>query len=207
MSSSIKRVAIFLDIDGVLIDNEWDKATTAKVARDVPKFWKLYRKLPVPTDHAQTLTFRRAAARHFSPDAVRNLRELVAKVEKTAKVVFVISSDWRKTFSKEELKQYVFTNYKWLSDRIIDKIPDEPAISRGEQIAAWLEANSIDNYAILDDFDDGIDARHPGHFVHVDAEQLLTKKDCAKAATMLSSQCKALDSCKTTFAITSIEVS
>ncbi len=183
----IQRVAIFLDIDGVLIQNQWDHSINAKINKHALSIWKKYKDLPIEPEHAKNLAFRRAAARCFSPDAMMQLRRLVQKV---SNAVIIISSDWRKTFSTEDLKRYVFADHRWLSDKIVDKIPDEPGLPRGEQIAAWMrdhaQAWNIVNYGVFDDFDDGIEANHTGHFVHVDEGKLLTKDDVIRMKNILS---------------------
>lgn len=187
----IQGVAIFLDIDGVLIENQWDQSINAKIKKHALDIWKKYRDLPIEAEHAKNLAFRRAAARCFSSDAMLNLRRLVSKV---SNVVIIISSDWRKTFSTEDLKQYVFADPKhlWLSDKIIDKIPDSPDLSRGEQIALWLEENgamwNIGSYGVFDDFDNEISTNHPGRFVHVNEGELLTRENVIRMKNILCPQ-------------------
>lgn len=187
----IQRVAIFLDIDGVLIQNQWGSSTNAKIKKHALAIWKQYKELPIENEHAKNLAFRRAAARCFSKDAMMRLRLLVQKV---SNAVIIISSDWRKTFSTEDLKKYVFADpaLRWLSDKVIDKLPDAPDVPRGEQIAAWMKEHgaewNIGNYGIFDDFDDRIETNHPGHFVHVDEGELLTRENVIRMKNILTQE-------------------
>lgn len=167
-------VAIFLDIDGVLM---------GAVSGD-SKVQKLHELFGIK-DYSG-LEYDIATSYFLSELAVVNLDKLIAKVSQVAHVVIVLSSAWRVNRTVDQIKNQVFVIWPF-SKYIIDKTPDdsrwEDQISRVSlekygfelrsrdcQIDYWLHENShlqVKSFVILDDYDECLSERFPRNFVHV----------------------------------------
>lgn len=122
-----KNKILFLDIDGVLISQEYSKLMYNKYGPS--QSWK-----------------------RFDPKAITILSDIVSSTN----CKIVISSAWRIGRSVEEL-QNIFRkqNFKFY-DNIISKTTSiSMPVSRGKEITTWIEnnINDIYSYAILDDED------------------------------------------------------
>lgn len=142
---------VFLDIDGVVAtENAHDQAIADWCGDDFDtddidwrhKFCEITKELGFwPDFNMEKWPFERFA--------MRNIHAL----SRFKDVRFVISSDWRRGRSIQELTELF--GIKGLSIRIIGKTRetegrDDP---RGQQIKDWLDANSeiVNNFVILDD--------------------------------------------------------
>ena len=179
-------VAIFLDIDGVLIRGEFGDFKTQKLH-------ELFGK----RDYSG-LEYDIATSYFLSESAVVNLDRLIERVSEVAEVVIILSSAWRINRTVDEIKNQIFKNWSF-SKYIIDKTPDNfwrsqsslialekygfELRSRDCQIDYWLRENKhlqIKNFVILDDCDEGLSERFPYNFVHVRWD-LFTEEHANKA--------------------------
>ncbi len=191
---------IFLDIDGVLIEDRFCPPLKEKIN---DKLTELFEKKVGLNGGFTELESRIAASHFFSKKAVANLDSLIEKVSQVAQVAIVISSAWRNDGTVQELKESMFAACSF-SKFIIDKTPDDSdkihisPISeekygfdlrrRGRQIDYWLRENheklNIKSFAILDDVDEEISERYPHHFVKV--SYTLSESDVDKAYNIMS---------------------
>ena len=113
---------IFLDIDGVL-------RTTAS---DI--WWSDKLIQPIPDS-----IFKR----RFSPTSVSLINQLV----NITKAKIVITSTWKTFYKFEDHKKELFS--RGLVSDIIDITP--VLQNRGTEIQCWLDINSVNKYAVIDD--------------------------------------------------------
>ncbi len=199
--------AIFLDIDGVLMGDRisWD---FQKLIRQ--KLIELYGEKDRDFGDYTELQWKIAASYFLSRPAVETLETLIEKTSEKADVVIVLSSAWRLDGSVDEIKHQMFVMESF-SKQIIDKTPDDDwwrtrnheaplssialkkygfeMRSRADQIDYWIRENReqwpIANFVIIDDCDEYLSSRFPGHFVYV-SSGLFSKAHAEKAYQILT---------------------
>lgn len=93
------------------------------------------------------------------------LVDIVVNIVKATKAEIVLSSSWR---LDENDKRIVFETFKKKNIDIADCTPwlsKNRCVERNEEIRAWIENNSVDKFAIIDDTPD---ANIPGHYFRTD---------------------------------------
>lgn len=142
-----KRIIVFLDIDGVVATREalrkkWEEYAGTSINADVRPILEEYQ-LAFPNVSMYDWP--------FCPKACANIHKFQRSFL-GYKVVYVISSTWRKAFGGdlEELNQ-VFTYKGLLLNEIIGKTDNFGA--RGEEILKWIEDNNEQGtpYIVIDD--------------------------------------------------------
>lgn len=79
-----------------------------------------------------------------------NMKVLVSFLNEKKDIQVVISSDWRKLVSLEELKN-IFSHFGFPIERIIGYTPVHlNSHKRGEEISSFLKNNLVESYVILD---------------------------------------------------------
>lgn len=148
---------LFLDIDGVLVTK---------------RFWNF-------TGEPHRDMFGHV----FDPITVRNLERVIA--ETGAKIV--ISSTWK--FSGEDIMKDMWRLRKLPGEMIgvTPNVPSRHGIDRGPEIQAWLDANKVDNFAIVDDDADFFDTQLP-HFVRTTFDNGLTRKVADRLISILNNE-------------------
>lgn len=115
----------------------------------------------------------------WGQDNVNNLK----LITETSGAKLVVSSTWRKHFSTKKFKE-MFAVYGWIDAPVIDRTPGGYRI-RGMEINTWLNDNKeVEDYVIIDDYDDFMVAQRP-FFVHTDPEVGLSEEDVKKAIKIL----------------------
>ena len=163
---------IFLDIDGVL-NTKW---------------WYTQMERNTPTDKYGYA---------FDPKAVANLKRIVAETGAD----IVISSSWKCMGLSQMEEMWEDRNLpgkiigitpnsmsdEMLLDADIDSI--ELFHIRGEEIMQWLanHRKQVSNYAIIDDMDNMLPEQQ-SHFVHVNPEIGITKKDADRVIIILKNK-------------------
>jgi hypothetical protein len=185
-------VAIFLDIDGVLLG-------------DIPGDSKI-RKLRELFGEGEysDLEYDIATSYFLAEEAVTNLDKLIERVDRVARVVIVLSSAWRVNRTVDQIKNQMFVIWPF-SKYIIDKTPDDnrwrdpishmslekygfELRSRACQIDYWLRENAhlqIKSFVILDDYDEFLSEQFPHNFVHVSGG-LLSEEHSEKAYEIIA---------------------
>lgn len=149
---------IFLDIDGVL-------RTTAS---DI--WWSDKLIQPIPDS-----IFKR----RFSPTSVSLINQLV----NITKAKIVITSTWKTFYKFEDLKKELFS--RGLVSDIIDITP--VLQNRGTEIQCWLDINSVNKYAVIDDnINDIIDHINPGKIIKCSPSIGFTEIEFEKAIDLLA---------------------
>lgn len=183
-------VVIFLDIDGVLYNNEKKGNLSADNAM------KRHRELGIQGRITRN-EWDESAAHLFDRQAINELDQLITTIELNfGPVGIVISSDWRRLRSTEELRELLKEHS--FSQKIIDKTIDDSHalfnylysdLKRGEQIELWLQDNrhrfNIGNYIIIDDVDLSISPLF-NQFIHCNNDRLFTSENRHAALYMLS---------------------
>ncbi len=124
-----KRTIVFLDIDGVLNDQDWVSAVIAD-----------YEARGTEPDGPIA-----ALAAIIDPDRVALLNAIV----RDGRAEVVAATSWREVLDIEELTDAL--QRKGFDHEIVDMTPIEPE-GRGRQIAAWLDGrDDVGAVAILDD--------------------------------------------------------
>lgn len=170
---------IFLDIDGVLNSEEIASHWSKKGVNGYGGFFN-------ETDIIEDKDVK------WGQSLVNNLKEIV---EKTGASI-VISSTWRKYFTIEKFKQ-MFALYGWNNAPVIGKTKDiskrvgkmsslYEAVSRGVEIAEYLNSNKIAQYVILDDYNDMLPDQQ-SHMIETDPLIGLQKSDAERAINILNS--------------------
>jgi|GEM_PF-6317573 len=171
-------VIIFLDVDGVLLE---------------PKTKQLYRQ----ENRQATLP---SYVSLFDKNALDFLKDLVELIEKQGNEVgIVISSSWKEHKSVNNLKELF--KICFFAKYILSKTADLACISnpewgyvdaltRSEEIELWFNENhhvKIDNFLIIDDYDEGISELFPNNFVHC-KQGSFKKDDFERAKLLISNQ-------------------
>jgi hypothetical protein len=201
--SSQKRpkIALFLDVDGVLNSKDEPTESYAKMQKIAEQ--------NLPKDELE----KEMVKCQFNSEAVENLMCIIRTISTDAEVGIVVSSTWRIGKSIDQLKNETFYKLPF-APSIIDKIPDFVIIeesksnngkskkidSKPRLIEYWINNNlsklAIDAFAVLDDYD-GTDLRDPqgkmsllfkDKFVKINGKQRLTKADSEYAIKILKSQ-------------------
>ena len=162
----MNRKLLFLDVDGVLNSTEW--------AGHRP-----HRSLLPPAQADQAFDEQR-----LDPSCVGRLREVVTAIDAS----IVISSTWRRRMSVPELIK-LLALYGYNNAPIIGATPEvrdsDSSVTRGTEVAAWLEANAAGStrYVCLDDDADYL----PGQpLVQTDLDLGLQDADVAACREILS---------------------
>jgi hypothetical protein len=114
----------------------------------------------------------------LDPACIRVLNEIVADGEADV----VVSSTWRHAKTIAELQDMMQT--EGFTGCVVDKTPaDLPGASRGEEIAAWLAAHTVDGCVIIDDHADMGELRI--HLVQTHPAHGLQPADAPRAIEML----------------------
>ena len=105
----------------------------------------------------------------LDPACIRVLNDVVAR----GGADVVVSSTWRYGRTAAELQTML--DAAGFIGRVVDTTPvGTPGASRGDEIAAWLAANDVSGYVIIDDHVDMGELRahlvqtHPAHGLHAD---------------------------------------
>jgi hypothetical protein len=194
----VQKVTIFLDIDGVLLDDIEKEPLALQIQEKLIKLFgeKKY----------TGLEHRIARSHFFSKDAVTHFESLLAKVLRVAKPEIVLSSSWRHHGSIEEIKTQMFAGRKF-AKFIVDKTPLDdswqvangekplfeefhkfdqfPLVERSLQIHHWLkEHKEVQSFVIIDDCNLAFSERFPKHFVHI-TKGLFSKRHASLARDIL----------------------
>ena len=149
---------IFLDIDGVL-------RTTAS---DI--WWSDKLIQPIPDS-----IFKR----RFSPTSV----SLINQLDNITKAKIVITSTWKTFYKFEDLKKELFS--RGLVSDIIDITP--VLQNRGTEIQCWLDINSVNKYAVIDDnINDIIGHINPGKIIKCSPSIGFTEIEFEKAIAQMN---------------------
>lgn len=156
---------VFLDIDGVL---------------NSAIFFELNFK-----DKQSYETREDIALSMIDPKSVENLNSIIKQV---SNVQIVISSTWRRGYTKEELN--TFLRQKGLSKDILGCTPayNFKYCVRGNEIKGWLESNrpmGFFRYIILDDDSDMLYEQR-NNFLHIDSYAGLTPNHAYKSVRFLN---------------------
>ena len=196
LNTDPKPALIFLDIDGVLIDPS-KPSTSAKIHATLKE--KFSKK---PGSHLySSLTLRAATAYHFDPDAIKNLEDLIERIQKVRPVRIILSSSWREDGTLAEIRENMFANCSF-ADIIVGKTPSYDAEfknghretdynlslhNRVGQIKYWLLDHQMGEcpFVIFDDEDNNISEYFPNHFVHVKNGHFLSKANINSALQIL----------------------
>lgn len=146
------KIAIFLDIDGVVYDNSTRFSVESIVGTFAEE--KFARKQKPYLKNFKDYHYNKTKASFFHPLAVHNLDLLIGNIEQNGYVPFIVlSSSWREKGDMDYLRKifgmHLFSQY--LRDKIKDGIPHY----RAAGIKEWLDQNAdslnVVNYLILDD--------------------------------------------------------
>jgi hypothetical protein len=166
MTPSRPRVALFLDVDGVLNSHLF----VMRRGKLKPPPYALHERL--------------------DPDAVRRLASLHDELAGHGlEVVWVLSSTWRLAEDRGREATEAALRVHAPSLRLHDETPDledelglEPP--RGREVARWLEAHpEVERFVILDDHDDLAPYEH--RLVQTTRAVGLTDDDCRRALGLL----------------------
>lgn len=128
---------IFLDIDGVLVTRQSEKAAGEK-RRDY--FRQYGEDIPAPDRYALQADKACVAA--------------LNEITDTTDACIVVSSQWRRGLMVAELRNIL--GAMGVTGKVRDKTRDGDTAERGIQIKAWLEgpgkARGVESYVVLDDF-------------------------------------------------------
>lgn len=160
-----KKCAVFLDMDETM--------TVRKNSREIKNTFSLLDAYNYPKE---ALRSRMAQGRHLNPQALENLKNLISWIENNNMDPWiVISSDWRKDGTTEEVCYYMFVDFSPVG-RTPSTFHGDPEFKseeqrfftcRGEEISYWIETHRPDEYVIFDDSDEGISPLHRHHFIQV----------------------------------------
>lgn len=185
-------VAIFLDIDGVLLPTKWPDDLYNKVRTATKLLFGADKVFPGDRNatEANSLTKLQAkvALSHFlHVRAVYFLNSLIQNLlNNDVDVKVVISSAWRTGASVEVLKEELFKPH-FFSQFIVDKTPDDSFEDlknnltkndfRGYQINYWLKTSGekykINEFIIFDDCDLKISSLFKNQFVRIKEEDAI----------------------------------
>lgn len=124
----------------------------------------------------------------FSRSSIRLLNQVC--LQTGANIVF--STSWKLAHDAKQLKVILLKQGLDKSILVLGstpevriEAPDDPAwdCRRGKEISAWLEANPVESYVVLDD---DIEQCHPHGLRCVKTETILTEAHCAEALRILS---------------------
>ena len=189
---------VFLDFDGVINSDHW-----------LQRFYQL-RKTTQETTIFYNLEFKDKTKEtdiYWANSMDYRLIELLANtLNKVKNPKVVLSTSWKGLFSTEKWNE-LFNNLKCWNIEIIGKTPKDlnkeiiPVItlaeliggfsvsenSRGLEIQKWLVENEniVENYIILDDFDDML-KEQAENFILTNAKTGITKEDMEQLLKILS---------------------
>lgn len=152
---------IFLDIDGVLNNENWYASGKANKVYDETKDIKAF---------------------NFDPNNWKWIEKLIQETD--AKIV--ISSSWRSYSLKSTIDDFVNTAFEPMIKHIIGVTPYSFERHRGGEIETFLNTTDleIENYVIIDDDTDMLTHQLP-HFVNVCYTNGMTENDYKKAKEIL----------------------
>lgn len=154
---------IFLDIDGVLNNEQWYSSGKAQIA--------------------YLLTGENdIKAYNFDPDNWKWIEKLIQ--DTGAKIV--ISSSWRSFSLEKTIEDFTGTAFEPLVEHIVGVTPYSFARHRGKEIQHYLDncTEQIESYVIFDDDTDMLENQR-ANFVHTDFFNGVTGKDYIKAKEIL----------------------
>lgn len=105
---------------------------------------------------------------------------LVSNVCSSLNLSVILASTWRKTADVNELG-------KFLSVNIIDCTPVLASPHRGHEIQAWLDQNSVNSYAILDN-DTNILPEQLDRYVQVDPMEGVSMKNVLRICELFNAK-------------------
>lgn len=200
---------LFLDIDGVVIKNRDSEWLSEKIEATLGK---LFIKKPDCHNAGFTeLEWRTAAAHHLFKIPLENLYELIDKVQSVRPFYIVLCSQWRNDGTLEQIINMMFAMHPKIANLIIGKTPPRDyerrfppennysfetiakeqfnieLRNRADQIDFWKKYHHMEwaDFAILDDYDNGLSKKFPNHFVNVNPNELFTKEDVELALKIL----------------------
>ncbi len=138
--AAVSRVAIFLDIDGVLCTHP-NRLNQVERNRHEMKWTKVQEELESDRanreNYSQTdlslLSSAITAGYFLDPGALQNLYAMIQKISRFAEPVIVITSSYRELCTSEDFKKRVFGNYPWLADRIIGTTAEKEGLYKLRQ--------------------------------------------------------------------------
>ena len=115
--------------------------------------------------------------------AVLHQKDFVQANEVQAKAKIVITSTWKTFYKFEDLKKELFS--RGLVSDIIDITP--VLQNRGTEIQCWLDINSVNKYAVIDDnINDIIGHINPGKIIKCSPSIGFTEIEFEKAIDLLA---------------------
>lgn len=155
---------IFLDIDGVLNNEQWYSSGKAQIA--------------------YLLTGENdIKAYNFDPDNWKWIEKLIQDTD--AKIV--LSSSWRSFSLEKTIEDFTGTAFELLVKYMVGVTPYSFERHRGKEIQHYLDncTEQIESYVIFDDDTDMLENQRD-NFVHTDFFNGVTEKDYIKAKEILN---------------------
>lgn len=171
---------LFLDIDGVLIGDRFASPLKEETEQKACELFG-------PKEKYSRLERKRAGSHFFSPEALKNLYVLIGRIEELMRLRIVLSSEWRRDVTLDQLVKLVF-NQTEFSHLLIDKTAEDDQL-RCKQIKDWLESGADRNvFVILDDEHEDLGVFFPKQFVKVNPLELLTAEKVEEAFAKVVAQ-------------------
>lgn len=178
MSVAVRSICyLALDVDGVF---NRDRLISPLKELTASKVKELFGDTPTP------LQWKRAAAHFFDASALKNFNELVSKIQKVMDVAILLTSEWRRAGTIEELRTLVFHNTGF-AHLIVGKTAEDTRL-RGEQLGELLKTK--ENYVLLaiDDNEFDLKEKFPDQFVKIDPNELFTAAKAQEAFAKFEAQ-------------------
>lgn len=170
---------LFLDFDGVLNAFNYNKELYMQRARAIKS----------GVHHTEAPPVHDCFGALFCPDCVEQLKRIITATGAD----IVITSTWRKAGIKEMREMWTARNLPgkivgitpYLTDGNNQMLGTDMANSRGAEVAHFM-ALRTEPYCIVDDRTDFLPNQLKDHFVEVDADKGLTKRDADKVIEILN---------------------
>lgn len=132
-------------------------------------------------DGVLTRTDEPRSHHYLSNTCIENLNLIIDKIKN---VKIVLSTDWRKYYSLNELRKILVRAGLKYPSNVVDVTPLIEYQIRGNEIEQWLiKNNKIDSFVILDDHDDM--GKYINRLILTDPNYGLTHKDALNALSIL----------------------
>lgn len=132
-------------------------------------------------DGVLTRTDEPRSHHYLSNTCIENLNLIIDKIKN---VKIVLSTDWRKYYSLNELRKILVRAGLKYPSNVVDVTPLIEYQIRGNEIEQWLSKNNkVDSFVILDDHDDM--GKYINRLILTDPNYGLTQKDALNALSIL----------------------